>query len=231
MCEKKKIIIVLSVIVLALMFGGLMDGAAAEKKLVIVVDPAHGGKDAGIKLDDDVSEKNITLSVALLLKKELAQDQSVEIILTRDSDKGIDAEDRRQMIEKSKPDFFISLHVNSGFGKNASGFEIYYPDCSVETTDDKKTGKDELQKIKNKCQNDSLRMAKLIEDNLNRLFPRKGRGLRKADLPVTDGMMIPALSVEMGFASNPEDKKKLLSGKIQADIARAMAKSIKTFGR
>ncbi len=231
MFEKKKMIMVMGMIVLAWMFCGLTAGAAAGKKLVVLIDPAHGGKDAGVKLNDDVSEKNITLAVALLLKKELGQETNVEIILSRDADKSLDGEDRKQIIEKSKPDFFISLHVNSGFGKNASGFEIYYPDCSAGVTDDKKTAKDDPQKMKNKCQNDSLKMAKIIESNLNSLFPRKGRGLRKADLPLTEGMMIPSLSVEMGFASNPEDKKKLLSENTQTAIAGAMARSIKTFGR
>jgi N-acetylmuramoyl-L-alanine amidase len=74
-------------------------------------------------------------------------------------------------------------------------------------------------------------LARIIQENLNTLFPRKGRGLRRADLPIIEGLFVPAVAVEMGFATNPEDKKKLLSGDTQTGIARALAKSIKIFFR
>ena len=96
---------------------------------------------------------------------------------------------------------------------------------------EKKTAKDDKLQLKNKCQNDSLKMAKIVQENLNALFPRKGRGLRKADLPVADGLLVPALAVEMSFATNSEDKKKLLSLKTQTEISKTLAKSIKTFFR
>ena len=201
------------------------------KKHIILIDPAHGGQEKGIKLTNDVAEKDITLAVALFIKNELAKESNLEVVLTRDSDKTVTEEDRKKIIEKIKPDFFLSLHVNGGFGKNASGFELYYQGLSEDIIKGKKTAKDNKLQLKNKCQNDSLVMAKIIQENLNALFPRKGRGLRKADLPVTDGLLVPALVVEMGFATNSEDKKKLLNLKTQADISKALAKSIKTFFR
>jgi N-acetylmuramoyl-L-alanine amidase len=222
---------VLSIITLAFMFCGVSATIAAEKKVVIIIDPAHGGRDKGVKLNNDVAEKDITLAVALSLKKELAHEKNIEIVLTRDSDKKIDLEDRKEMIEKMKPDFFISLHVNAGLGKDASGFEIYYPEFNEDMKTGKKTVKDDKAKLQNKCQNDSLKMAKIIQENLNILFPRKGRGLRRADLPVTDGLLVPALAVEMSFATNSEDKKKLLSVTTQTDISKSLAKSVKTFFR
>ncbi len=76
---------------------------------------------------------------------------------------------------------------------------------------EKKTAKVDAPQVKNKYLNDSVRMARIIQENLNILFPRKGRGLRRADLPVTEDLFVPALVVEMGFATNSEDKKKLLS--------------------
>ena len=79
-------------------------------------------------MTDKVDEKDITLAVALALQKELAKENNLEIILTRDSDKEVSLEDRKKNIAKIKPDFFLSLHTNAGFGKSASGFELYYPD-------------------------------------------------------------------------------------------------------
>ncbi|MCX5850334.1 MAG: N-acetylmuramoyl-L-alanine amidase [Deltaproteobacteria bacterium] len=231
MFNKKTILAMLSISFLALMICGIMDLSAAEKKHIIVIDPAHGGQEAGIKLTDSAAEKDITLAVALSLKKELTKEKNVDVILTRDSDKTISLEDRKKNIEKIKPDLLLSLHVNGGFGKNAEGFEVYYPEFGEDTNKEKKTAKDDKFQLKSKCQNDSLKMAKIIQENLNNLFPRRGRGLRKADLPVTDGLLVPSLTVEMSFATNPEDKKKLLSSKTQGEISQSLAKSVRTFFR
>jgi N-acetylmuramoyl-L-alanine amidase len=231
MTNKKKVLFYLSIIAMAFLFCGISDIVAAEKKVVIIIDPAHGGKDKGVKLNDDVAEKDITLAIALSLKKELAREKNIEIILTRDADKTVDLEERKEIIEKIKPDFFLSLHVNGGFGKNASGFEIYYPEFNEDMKTERKTVKDDKAKLQNKCQNSTLKMAKIVQENLNVLFPRKGRGLRKADLPVTEGVLVPALAVEMSFATNSDEKKKLLSSNTQMDISKSLAKSIKTFFR
>jgi N-acetylmuramoyl-L-alanine amidase len=230
MLDKKKILLIMGILMsLLILTSG--DLSATGKKKIILIDPAHGGKEQGVKMSTDVSEKDITLAVALSLKQALARENNLEVFLTRDSDKTVDMEDRKDSIKKIKPDFFISLHVNGGLGKDASGFEIYYPWFGEEAIKEKKTAKDNASQLKNKYQNDSLNMAKIIQENMNVLFPRKGRGLRKADLPVTEGLFVPAVSVEMGFATNPEDRKKLLSVNTQTEIAKALAKSINSFYR
>ncbi len=230
MLNKQKILLMLSILVCFLICA-VCELSAMGKKHIILIDPAHGGQDQGIKLTNDVAEKDITLAVALFIKKELSKESNLEVVLTRDSDKTVTEEDRKKSIEKNKPDFFLSLHVNGGFGKNASGFELYYQGLSEDIIKGKKTAKDGKLQVKNKCQNDSLAMVKIVQENLNALFPRKGRGLRRADLPVMDGLLVPALVVEMGFATNSEDKKKLLDLKTQAEISKSLAKSIKIFFR
>jgi N-acetylmuramoyl-L-alanine amidase len=50
-------------------------------------------------------------------------------------------------------------------------------------------------------------------------------------LPIIEGLFVPAVVVEMSFATNPEDKKKLLSPDTQTEISKVMAKSIKSFYR
>lgn len=231
MSDRKKILFVLSILTLAFLFCGIAGAAADEKKRVIMIDPAHGGKETGLKLNDDVAEKDITLAVALMIRKKLASEKDLTVVLTRDADRQVTLEERKKKIEKIKPDCLLSLHVNGGFGKEAAGFEIYYPECGDGLLEETKTAKESSMVLQKKCRNDSLKMAKIVQDNFNILFPRKGRGIRKADLPVTDGLFVPAVSVEMGFATNPDEKKKLLSAKTQADIAQTLADSIKTFSR
>src|ERR1035437_9932442 len=215
--------------------------SAAEKKHLVVIDPAHGGQDVGVKLTDKIGEKEITLAIALAMQKELAGENNIEVVLTRNSDTNVTIEERKANISKIKPErkaniskikpeLFLSLHVNAGFGKEAKGFELYYPGFK-ELQENKKAAKISPKNKKNKYLNNSVRLANFIQKNMDTLFPRKGRGLREADVPIMEGMTIPALVVEIGFATNPEEKKKLLSGNTQTEIAKALAKSIILFYR
>jgi N-acetylmuramoyl-L-alanine amidase len=219
---------VLGLLFIFVIFGGVPDLSAAGKKHSVMLDPAHGGQDSGVKITDKVGEKDITLAIALALQKELAKDENFEVVLTRDSDKTISIEDRRKDISKIKPGLFLSLHINAGFGKSAAGFEIYYPGFK-NFADPKKQAKGVSKDAKNKYLNDSVKLAQIIQKTLDTLFPRKGRGLREADTPILEGMNIPAVVVEIGFATNPEERKKLLSAQSQSEIARTLARGIKSF--
>ena len=230
MFDKKKILPLLCILALAFLICGVLELSAAPRKHIIVIDPAHGWQDTGIKLTDNVAEKDITLAVALALRKELAKENNLEVVLTRDSDKEVSLEDRKKNIAKIKPDFVLSLHTNAGFGKSASGFELYCPEFNKDIKE-KNAARGSARQEKNKYLNDSVRMARIIQENFNTLFPRKGRGLRRADLPITEDLFVPAVLVEIGFATNPEDKKKLLSPDTQTEIANALGKSIKLFYR
>ncbi len=82
---------------------------------------------------------------------------------------------------------------------------------------------------RNKSLNDSIRLAQLIQKNMDGVFPRKSRGIRDASVPVLEGLSIPAVLVEIGFATNPEDRKKMTDGNTQNSVARALYQSIKDF--
>jgi N-acetylmuramoyl-L-alanine amidase len=226
-CKTKKMLVWV-LLLISLIICGVPDLSAAGKKHSVMIDPAHGGQDTGVKITDKVGEKDITLAIALALQKEFAKDDNFEIVLTRDSDKTVSLEDRRKDIAKIKPDVFLSLHINAGFSKSAAGFEIYYPGFK-NLADQKKQDKGILKDTKNKYLNDSVRLAQIIQKKLDTLFPRKGRGLREADTPILEGMNIPAVVVELGFATNPEERKKLLSANSQSEIAITLAKGIKSF--
>jgi len=201
---------------------------AQSGKYIVVIDPAHGGKDSGVIGADDVAEKDLTLAIAQALKKELAREANLEVVLTRDSDKTLSIEERQKQILKLKPAMVLSLHVNAGFGRTSSGFELYYPGFKDNEPSGKKTKRASVHP-ENKYLNDTVKLARLVQKNLDGLFPRKGRGLREAGVPLAEGLSVPVLAVELGFATNSEEKKKLASDKTQKEIARVLAKSIKSF--
>ena len=196
---------------------------------LIMVDPAHGGQDKGVKLSGKLYEKDVTLAIAGLIKDDLGRSKNVKVRLTRSADRDISISDRVKMIKKSGADIFISLHVNSGFGKDSSGFEVYFPGFKLPSTDKSASQKILKDMINTKHLNDSVRFAKIILRNMGKIFPRKDRGLRSAPIPVLDGVAIPAVVLETGFATNIKDRKQLMNRTTQKSIARAVAKSIREY--
>jgi N-acetylmuramoyl-L-alanine amidase len=221
--------VLLSLLVLATF--ALSDAVAQpqQRAHVVIIDPAHGGDDGGVKLSDKEYEKDITLAIALSLKKELEKIGNIRVQLTRSSDKLVPFSERRKTAASARGELFVSIHVNAGFGKTSSGYEVYFPgvrDAQAEQSNSKEILKD---MARNKSLNDSIRLAQLIQKNMDGVFPRKSRGIRDASVPVLEGLSIPAVLVEIGFATNPEDRKKMTDGNTQNSVARALYQSIKDF--
>ena len=201
---------------------------AAQDSYRVLIDPAHGGSDPGVSLSGKPVEKDITLALALSLKKYLeGGDRRINVQLTRSVDKTLSIADRRNMIKKFKADLMVSLHVNAGFGPDASGYEISLPGLKHLGAAD---GEDIVKNMeKTKYANDSIRLAQMIRKNLEIIFPRKGRGMREIPVPILAGLTVPSVCVEIGFLTNKEDKATLQDKDVQKDIARAVGRGIRDY--
>ena len=225
LCKK-----VLSILILLLAFPGLSAMAESPRgKYVIVIDAAHGGTDKGVKLSRNLYEKDVTLAIAKGLRGDLNKTKSIKVYLTRSTDKNVSTPRRMKAPTKLKADLFISLSINAGFGKSSSGYEVYYP--GFKKMSSKKGESNDIAKdmVRNRYLNESVRFAQIVMKNIEKVFPRQGRGLRNAPIPILDGLTIPAVVIELGFATNVKDRNKLKSEKIQESIAKALSKSIKEY--
>jgi N-acetylmuramoyl-L-alanine amidase len=207
--------------------GSMAFAQPIQGKRIVVIDAAHGGSDQGVKLSDGIKEKDVTLAVARQIEKELARWGNIQVQLTRTSDKSMSLEERAKFIRTAKADMLISLHVNAGFDKKSTGYEIYFPGFKTPSG-----GKNESKAIlkdmaKNRYLNDSVKLAHAIGRHLAGVFPRMDRGLREAPVPILDGLTIPAVVVEIGFATRVEDRDKLMNDSTQQAVARAISKGIK----
>jgi len=128
-----------------------------------------------------------------------------------------------------KADCLLSLHVNAGFGKKSTGYEIYFPGFRQVASGGGESSPIIKDMARNKSLNDSVRLAQQIQSGLETVFPRKGRGLRDAPSPLLDGLTIPGLVVEIGFATHTEDRKKLTEPETQRAIASAMVKGLQDY--
>jgi N-acetylmuramoyl-L-alanine amidase len=203
---------------------------ATQAKRLVIIDAAHGGADAGVMVTDKIQEKEVTLILAQLLQKELAKSPDIQTQLTRTSDKTISNAERVKIVKAASGEvLFISLHVNAGFGNKATGYEIFFPGFKTPATDQNESKAILKDMEQNKYLNDSVRLAQMIQRNMENVFPRKGRGLRDAPMPILGDLSIPAVVLEVGFATNTDDRKKILNEKTQQAIAQALAKGIRDY--
>jgi N-acetylmuramoyl-L-alanine amidase len=225
-----KTVTYLSLLMFFLILVPILIVQATQAKRLVIIDAAHGGTDAGVMVTDKIQEKEITLILAQLLQKELAKSPDIQTQLTRTSDKTISNAERIKMVKAASGEvLFISLHVNAGFGKKATGYEIYFPGFKTPATDQNESKAILKDMEQNKYLNDSVRLAQMIQRNMENVFPRKGRGLRDAPMPILGDLSIPAVVMEVGFATNTDDRKKILTEKTQQAIAQALAKGIRDY--
>ena len=194
-------------------------------KYLVVIDPGHGGSDKGVKLSGDVYEKDVNLSIANMLKSDLEK-AGFAAKLTRTGDDAPLA-DRIKMAAEQSTDVFIGIHINAGFGREAVGYELYFPGFNALPNARNDSGEIVKDMMKTRNLNESVRLARIVQKNLETVLPRKDRGLREA--PIRIQASIPALVIELGFASNPDEKKQITSKETQKKLSTALAASVREF--
>ncbi len=229
--------------------------AGSREVRTIIIDPGHGGKDPGA-IGKISNEKDIVLSVAKLLQKELLA-KGFEVKLTRSTDKFIQLSERPQLANKWNGDLFISLHCNAIDGtdarkKKTRGFRIYVlrdpeseEDRAIARRENKvaktygdKNSKDELSPLdwlKIQARLEQYKHAsytfteKAIRSYEGGKIPKQGSGAGGAGFMVLVGAFMPATLVELGFISNPEEEKYMVSDKGQKDMARRLAAGVEEY--
>jgi N-acetylmuramoyl-L-alanine amidase len=187
----------------------------------IVIDPGHGGVDPGAVGKNKVLEKDINLAVAKKLKEYILQGGG-KVIMLREEDvdlsspetdgllakKREDLAKRLSITEESKADVYISIHTNSFPGQALTGAQTFYHDKSDE-------GK---------------ALGKAVQAELVSEFPENKRVAKaNQDFFVLKKNKVPAITVEVGFISNPVEEAKLQDPNHQAKLAWAMYRGISRF--
>jgi N-acetylmuramoyl-L-alanine amidase len=212
----------------------------------IVIDPGHGG-DPGAMAESGLTEKEITLDVALRLRRHLSR-SPFEVLLTRDTDRRISLDQRVAFANERKADLFISIHVNSMEPHTIRALETYY----VGPTDDPLTlklasreNKDsefslaDYKKILEKIYVDARRdeshgFARAVQSELFRSLKKtnpnlENRGVRTAPFVVLIGTQMPAVLVEIACLSNEEEVQLLTKPDYRENIAVALAQGIRQY--
>jgi len=172
----------------------------------VCIDPGHGGTDPGAvgKVPFTLNEKDVNLSISLLLEKEL-QAKGHTVFLTRNTDIFVPLGSRASFANQKNVDIFISIHCNSSTSKSAEGIETWI-------FTDSNAGKN---------------LAEPVQKSLISTFPtHRNRGVKEANFQVLRETEMPAILVECEFISNSTQLQFLSDKDNQKKIAQAIALGI-----
>jgi N-acetylmuramoyl-L-alanine amidase len=195
---------------------------SSDKKCV-VIDPGHGGEDGGAVGVNGVLEKDLNLSLSEILRTVL-KFSGCEVILTRTEDKMLydrnsdfagkkkilDLKGRLEIANDISPDIFVGIHMNSFPEQKYLGLSIYYSPNTPE----------------------SQKAAQLIRENIQRTIqPNNNREIKAADsnIYILDRTTCPAILIECGFLSNPEECEKLSTYEYQRNLSLVFYSSLVSF--
>lgn len=172
----------------------------------VCIDPGHGGTDPGAIGKDPfvLNEKDVNLSISLLLKKEL-EVKGHTVFLTRDTDISVSLGSRASFANHKNAEIFISIHCNSYSNNSAEGIETWIFSGSS-------AGRE---------------LAEPVQKSLISTFStHKNRGIKEANFQVLRETEMPAILVECEFISNSTQLKFLSDNDNQKKIAQAIALGI-----
>lgn len=217
----------------------------------IVIDPGHGGEDPGAIGKYGNKEKEINLAIAKLLKQKL-EDEGFTVYLTREEDIFIPLVKRTEFANSKNADLFISIHCNATENPLTTtdhGFEIYF--LSEKATDPTAVATEKLENevvrfekqteeitklqkilwsmIVNEFINESSKLCSLIGNETVQRTKQYYRGVKQAGFYVLRGAQMPAVLVEVGFISNPQEELKLTRKDFQELIADGICAGIKKY--
>ncbi len=227
-----------------------------SKVYKIIIDPGHGGKDAGCS-GRHSHEKDIVLSIGKKIR-ELSKQKypHLEIIMTRDRDEFIPLHERAKIANQNNADLFISLHCNSIAGKShVHGSETYVlglhraednlrvakrENSSILYENDYKAQYDGfdpssveghilLSMYQNAYLEQSIHFAHLVEDRLTNNAKRHSRGVKQAGFLVLRETTMPAVLIETGFLTHAKEEAFLRDEKGQYKVAESIIQAIEQY--
>ena len=247
---KKHLILYISLLLISTSFSGIKNKAINKDKFIVVLDAGHGGHDPG-NLGSGFKEKDIALKIVLEVGKLLEKDPTIEVKYTRKSDVFVNLFERGEMANKANADLFVSVHCNShgssahgtetfvlGLHANKQNFEVAKKENQViyleENYESNYAGYDinspesviGLTIMQEEFLDQSIDLAKRIQDNFTKNLKRVNRGVKQAGFIVLHQTFMPSVLVETGFLTYKEEGAYLNSNNGQSQMANAIAKAI-----
>ena len=222
-------------------------------KPVVILDPGHGGIDPGTASADGVTEKEVVLAFAKTLRQKLEAKGDYQVYLTREGDTFLALRERVEFAQSKGANLFVSIHADS-FPKHAneaSGATVYT--LSERASDDEAkelaakenfsdaiagvelpTDRDEvvanilIDLAQRETQNRSIVFARSVAGEMSAAELHR-KSLKSAGFRVLKSPDVPSVLLELGFLSNPDDKKRLTSEAWRGAMADKVSAAIDAY--
>lgn len=189
-------------------FQGISANVLQGKK--ILIDPGHGGLDAGAVGSNNTYEKFINLAIASYLD-DILTEAGATVSMTRTTDLSVahiyseraDLQARVDLACSTNPDLFISIHNNAMANLNMKGTTTFYSD-------------------ENPQEAASANLAGIIQNTITSTVNTNNNGVKEADYYVLRNTTMPAILIEAAFISNSDEEARLQNPVFQKNIATAI---------
>lgn len=175
-------------------------GLAGQERPIVMLDPGHGGAQAGVVVDD-LLEKDLVLRLAFVTAAELVK-EGFDVRLTRTGDYALDNDDRRARAEAAGAALFISLHMIRSDDPGRHGAEIYFNEDAPA----------------------SVRAAGIFAEAMEQDGVVVVREARTS--PFLASPSVPTVMIEAGFLTHPVEQRFLVSEDYHQRLARVFAQAV-----
>ena len=235
---------------------GALDREPAYKgdpRPIIVIDPGHGGIDNGTIASNGVTEKQIVLDFALLLRDKIEQSGKYRVVLTRTEDTFIPLIDRVRMARIRQAALFLSIHADAlrkGEGE-AQGATVYTLSETASDAEAARLAENEnradviagidlshepgdvadilIDLAQRETKSFSMHFAKMLVGELRQVARLHKKPLKSAGFKVLKAPDVPSVLIELGYVSSKGDFKQLMSDAWRARATGSIAQAIDAF--
>ena len=222
-----------------------------SKPFVVVLDAGHGGKDPGRPTNFGYKEKDIALKIVLKIGENLEKHQNIKVIYTRKTDVFLKLRERAAIANKADADLFVSIHCNAhtsnaygtetyvlGLHRNESNFRVAQQENEgIFLEDDFETNYEGfdpnspesmigLTLMQEDYLDQSILLARYVQDNFTLKLKRKNRGVKQAGFWVLHNTYMPSILIETGFITNKSEGDYLNSTVGRNNISKSISDAI-----
>lgn len=211
----------------------------------VVIDPGHGGHDPGTIGPSGLSEAELVLDIAKLLKQQIEEElPNTEVLLTRSDDSFVPLERRPGTANEAQADLFISIHANSSQIQSIRGFETYFLNLDADEEENLVAAREnassdlpfsDLQNIVQRImEHEWVEESREFAGHIQKALASgndlgRDRGIKQAPLIVLVGANMPSALAEISFISNPDDEMRLKGSERRHEIADALFQGIQSY--
>jgi len=177
-------------------------------RVSVMLDAGHGGRDPGATVDG-VLEKDINLQIVQQLRDLIDAQPDMRAVLTRTIDVFLSLDERVERAQAAEADLYVSIHANSFTQTNVSGVEVWVASDVAES-------------------DSGGVLARAVVDALSAATGSRNRGVQRGEVYLRH-MSFPAISVEVGFLTNPDERAKLLDPAYHRTIAEGILRGIREY--